>query len=124
MDSPVADRIDLAPGDFFQDELPPADLYSLGRIVHDWAEEKVAILLRKIRMSLTVGGGVLIAEKLLNDEKTGPVPAVLQSINMLVCTEGRERTASEYTALLKAAGFSQVQTHRTGKPVDAVLGTV
>jgi acetylserotonin N-methyltransferase len=124
VDSPVADRIDLAPGDFFNSELPPGDLYSLGRIVHDWGDDKVAVLLRKIRIELTVGGGLLIAEKLLDEDKTGPVPAVLQSINMLVCTEGRERTATEYTALLKTAGFSKVQTHKTGKPVDAILATV
>ena len=27
-------------GDFFVDPLPPADLYSLGRILHDWSDEK------------------------------------------------------------------------------------
>src|SRR5271169_5567397 len=35
-------------GDFFSDPLPDADLYSLGRILHDWSEEKIPNLLRKI----------------------------------------------------------------------------
>ena len=35
-------------GDFFKDALPKADLYILGRILHDWTDEKVHALLSKI----------------------------------------------------------------------------
>jgi acetylserotonin N-methyltransferase len=45
----------------------------------------------------------------------------MQSLNMLVCTEGKERTLNEYATLLQEAGFSEVSGHRTGKPIDAVL---
>jgi acetylserotonin N-methyltransferase len=45
----------------------------------------------------------------------------MQSLNMLVCTEGKERTLGEYRALLEAAGFVNVQARRTGAPLDAVL---
>src|SRR5580698_1821638 len=38
--SPVAKRIVLAPGDFFKDTLPEGDLIALGRILHDWTEQK------------------------------------------------------------------------------------
>jgi acetylserotonin O-methyltransferase len=40
---------------------------------------------------------------------------------MLVCTEGKERTLSEYAALLREAGFVSVDGRRTGTPLDAVL---
>jgi acetylserotonin N-methyltransferase len=40
---------------------------------------------------------------------------------MLIVTEGRERSAAEYEALLRAAGFSKVDSCRTGTPVDAIL---
>jgi acetylserotonin N-methyltransferase len=40
---------------------------------------------------------------------------------MLVCTEGRERTLSEYRQLLEAAGFEQVQGRVTGAYLDAVI---
>jgi len=53
--------------DFFNDPLPEADLYSLGRILHDWSEEKIGILLAKIHRALPAGGGLLIAEKLLDE---------------------------------------------------------
>jgi acetylserotonin N-methyltransferase len=119
--SPAADRIDLIPGDFFADELPQADLYAVGRILHDWSEEKIERLLRKIFERLPSGGGLLIAEKLLEADKSGPTGAHMQSLNMLICTEGKERTLEEYAVLLHAAGFGEVQGRLTGAPIDAVL---
>ncbi len=38
-------RVELMGGDFFRGPLPPADLYGLGRILHDWSEEKIRVLL-------------------------------------------------------------------------------
>ena len=121
--SPAAARIDLIAGDFFTDDLPEADFFALGRILHDWPEEKIRPLLRKICERLPASGGLLIAEKLLTPGKSGPTGAHMQSLNMLVCTEGKERTLEEYSALLRAAGFGEVQGQFTGTPVDAILAT-
>jgi acetylserotonin N-methyltransferase len=119
--STAADRIELIAGDFFDDALPEADLYSLGQILHDWTEDKIERLLAKIFERLPAGGGLLIAEKLLDDGKTAPVHGALQSINMLICTEGKERTLAEYEVLLRRAGFGEVRGALTGARVDAVL---
>lgn len=105
-------------GDFFTDLLPEADLYSLGRILHDWSDEKIHCLLAKIHATLPAGGGLLIAEKLLRPDY---VSAHMQSLNMLIVTEGRERSAVEYEALLRAAGFSQIESRVTGSYLDAML---
>jgi acetylserotonin N-methyltransferase len=122
--SGLAERIEVMAGDFFTDPLPEGDLFSLGRILHDWSEEKIRILLRKIYQRLPADGALLIAEKLLVDDKTGPSAALFQSLNMLVCTEGKERTLPEYGLLLKQAGFTAVQGRRTNGPLDAVLALV
>jgi acetylserotonin N-methyltransferase len=105
-------------GDFFTDPFPPADLYSLGRILHDWSEEKIRKLLSKIYIALPSGGGLLIAEKLLEPDY---VSGHMQSLNMLVVTEGRERSLAEYETLLRDAGFTQIEGRRTGTPLDAIL---
>jgi acetylserotonin O-methyltransferase len=105
-------------GDFFTDPLPEADLYGLGRILHDWSAEKIHRLLSKVYAALPAGGGLLIAEKLLSPHY---VAAHMQSLNMLIGTEGRERSADEYEALLRAAGFSKVESSVTGAYLDAVL---
>jgi acetylserotonin N-methyltransferase len=119
--SAARERIDLIAGNFFEDELPAADLYSLGRILHDWGADKIRSLLRSIAAALPPGGALLIAEKLLAEGKSGPVPAQMQSLNMLVCTEGKERTLGEYEALLEEAGFASVDGRHTGTPLDAIL---
>jgi acetylserotonin N-methyltransferase len=113
--------MEVVAGDFFEDDLPDADLFALGRVLHDWPEAKIALLLRRIHDALPLGGGVLLAEWLLNEEGVGPVSANMQSLNMLVCTDGRERSAGQYERLLRAAGFSEISSSRTGKTLDAVL---
>jgi acetylserotonin N-methyltransferase len=117
----VADRVQLVAGDFFVDPLPTGHLYVVGRILHDWTEEKIIALLAKIYAALPEDGGLLIAEKLLKEDRSGAVTTHLQSLNMLVCTEGRERTLSEYYTLLRNAGFREINGRTTGAPLDAVL---
>ena len=119
--SGVSNRMEVLGGNFFQDVLPKADLYALGRIVHDWSEPKIRILLKRIFEALPSGGGLLIGEKILWEDRTGPRWALMQSLNMIVCTDGRERTLSEYATLLKDAGFHSVEGFRTAVPLDAIL---
>ena len=119
--SGLADRVDLQAGDFFIDPLPDGDLYTLGRILHDWTEEKIIKLLQRIHAALPPQGALLIAEKLLFEDKTGPRSAQMQSLNMLTCTEGKERTFGEYERLLEYVGFRDVRGSRTPSPLDAVL---
>lgn len=119
--SPAKDRITSVAGDFFQGDLPEGDLYALGRILHDWSEPKIESLLRRICDRLPKGGALLIAERLLDDDKSGPLNSLMQSLNMLICTEGKERTLEEYRTLLLNAGFSRVEGKRTGRAVDAIL---
>lgn len=114
-------RIGFVAGDFFRDELPQADLFTMSRILHDWSEKKIKALLTKIYQRLPTGGGILLAEKLLREDQSGPTSAHMQSLNMLVCTEGKERTLGEYRRLLENAGFENVQGRITGSPLDAVL---
>lgn len=117
----MADRIAVVSGDFFEDPLREADLFSVGRILHDWSESKIRQLLRKIHERLPRQGALLIAERLLNEDKKGPLSALLQSLSMLVCAEGKERTITEYEALLRQAGFADIQGRNTGGVLDAIL---
>ena len=119
--SSVAARVEIASGDFFVDPLPEGDLYSVGRILHDWTEPKVLTLLRRIFDRLPSGGALLIAEKLINKDRVGPRWAHMQNLGMLLYTEGKERTLAEYQALLEQVGFADVEGSTTPSPLDAVL---
>ena len=45
----------------------------------------------------------------------------MQSLNMLICTEGRERSFPQYADLLQQAGFADIEGKKTGARLDAVI---
>ncbi|KFO55818.1 N-acetylserotonin O-methyltransferase-like, partial [Corvus brachyrhynchos] len=105
-------------GDFFKDSLPEADLYILSRVLHDWPDEKIHVLLSKVSAVCRPGNALLVAETVLDEQKTHPSVAVLQSLSM---TEGKQRSGSEYKQLLEKYGFTDVQIKITGNLLDVVL---
>jgi acetylserotonin N-methyltransferase len=119
--SGLAGRVSTQEGNFFTDDLPAADLYAVGRILHDWNDQKAALLLSKMIARLPAGGALLIAEKLLHEDGVGPLAANMQALSMLVIAEGRERRLSEFEQLLRTAGFAEVTGKHTGVALDAVL---
>jgi hypothetical protein len=107
----LAERIDTVAGDFFADSLPGGyDTILLSMILHDWAEDRGRAILRKCWAALPSGGQVIITELLVNDARTGPPAAALMSLNMLIETEGRNYTPTEYTAWLRDLGFHDLRT--------------
>ncbi|XP_042311972.1 acetylserotonin O-methyltransferase-like [Sceloporus undulatus] len=114
-------RITFQGGNFFNDPFPEADLYILARVLHDWDDEKCLTLLTKLHKACKPGGGVLIVETVLNEDRSGPIEAHIYSMRMLLYTEGKERTLSEYSGLLGAAGFNEIQFKKR-KFLDVVFG--
>ncbi|HZD69691.1 MAG TPA: methyltransferase [Actinomycetes bacterium] len=116
-DAGLRDRIGTHSGDFFVDPLPAGhDVHLYSMIMHDWDEQRDRLLLRKSFEALPSGGLVIISELLVDDDKAGPPAAALMSLNMLVETEGRNYTASEYSAWLQDAGFVEPRTVRFDAP--------
>lgn len=123
----LVDRIAALPGDFFSDASFPAghDAILLSMIMHDWDEVRNREILRKCYNALPQGGAVIICELLVNDEKTGPPPAALMSLNMLIETEGgRNYTAAEYSTWLTTLGFGDIRVLQLDAPGanGAVIG--
>jgi hypothetical protein len=103
----LADRITTAGGDLFAPDPYPDghDMALLSLILHSFRPDQDREILAKTFACLPSGGIVLISELLVNDEKTGPPPAALMSLTMLVEDEGRNYTAAEYEEWLTEAGF-------------------
>ncbi len=105
-----SDRITTHPGDFFSEALPKgSDVILLSMILHDWTPEKNRVILKKCFDALPSGGAMIVSELMMDDEKTGPVPAALMSLNMLIETEGRNYTWAEYTRWLEEVGFTKIR---------------
>jgi predicted O-methyltransferase YrrM len=115
----LTSRIQTVGGDFFHDAVYPAghDVMLLSLIMHDWSEADDRRILRRCYEALPSGGAVIICELLVNEAKTGPLPAALMSLNMLIETAGgRNYTAGEYGSWLRDTGFRRLRTVRLVAP--------
>ena len=97
-------RLRLQPGDFFADALPTADAYLLMEVIHDWNDDDSTRILAAVRRAAPSHARLLIVEAIVS-EAPGPDFSKVLDVIMLAVTGGRERTPSEYEALLSRAGF-------------------
>lgn len=114
----VGDRVQVVTGDFFV-ELPEADAYVVKSVIHDWDDDRSVAILRRIRAAMPDHGRVFLVEPVLAEDTAGLVDqrvVLMSDLNMLVCTGGRERTRSEFDALLAAAGLRLTDVRRVPPP--------
>jgi len=121
--SEVADRISFQPGNYFEDGFGDGnDVVLLSAILHSMGPERSLMLLRKAYDSLVAGGMVVVNEGLVNADGTGPLSAVLFSLNMLVNTgEGQSYSEEELSGLMADAGFADTTTIRLPERVGTAL---
>lgn len=106
----VANRVTLTPGNFFTTVPSGAELYLLKNVLHDWDDERSLTILRAVRAAMQPGQKVLIVESFI--DRSGPDPLVsgADMQMMMVCGEGRERTAPDFQRLLNQSGFAPGRT--------------
>jgi 3-hydroxy-5-methyl-1-naphthoate 3-O-methyltransferase len=120
----VGDRFDFLEGNYFDLDWgrEQYDLAILGHIVHGEGVDRAKQLLRRAFDALKPGGILLIAELIPNENRTGPVLALMFGLNMFVATpEGGVYTMGEYRAWLKEAGFKRVTTLAANAPSPLIL---
>jgi phospholipid N-methyltransferase len=113
-ESPAADRIEFEPADFFGDaELPVADVYILGHILHDWSLEEKKEILQKVADAVTEGGAIIVYGTLIDDDRRENEMGLLMSLSMLVETpDGFDYTHSECAEWLRKAGFTDPEVEQ------------
>ncbi|MGZ8380045.1 MAG: methyltransferase [Nitrospira sp.] len=77
-------RVSTTSGDFFKDQVPKADLITMGMILHDWNLEKKMHLIRSAYDALPPGGALVAIETLIDDARRENVQGLLMSLNMLI----------------------------------------
>jgi 2-polyprenyl-3-methyl-5-hydroxy-6-metoxy-1,4-benzoquinol methylase len=105
--SGVHDRLSAAAGDLLEADFGKGhQVATIGHILHSEGPERSRALLKRTWAALAPGGTVAIMEFLPNEDRTGPPPALIFAVNMLVNTEaGDTFTFSEISAWLRDAGF-------------------
>lgn len=116
-------RCQAVGGDFFTGVPPGGDCYLLKHIIHDWDDERSAVILRHCRQAMNAGGRVLVVEGVM-PPGNAPSNSKLWDVVMLALTNGgRERTAEEYAALFGKAGLALSRVVPTNAVVSIVEGT-
>ncbi|HEY8670842.1 MAG TPA: methyltransferase, partial [Terriglobales bacterium] len=96
------ERCSYVAGNFFDSVPEKADAYLLCGVIHDWSDDLAVAILSNCRKAMAKNGRVLIVEMLVPGSRSGSFSKILD-LNMMVMTGGRERTKSEFHALLDAA---------------------
>jgi 3-hydroxy-5-methyl-1-naphthoate 3-O-methyltransferase len=107
-------RIDARPADLFDVATWPRgpNVVLLANVLHDWGHDQVKDIVGNARTFLQASSGrLIIVEQLLADDKSGPLPAALASVSMLLgdWRTGKQYSFDEMRDLLLKTGFHRVQ---------------
>jgi ubiquinone/menaquinone biosynthesis C-methylase UbiE len=121
----VADRFKYIEGDIGEVDFGNGyDIATLGHILHSEGEERSLRLIKKTFGALKAGGTIAIAEWLVNDDRTEPLPSLIFAVTMLVNTEkGDTFSFNEIKSWLEEAGFKNARTLEAPGPSPLVLAT-
>jgi ubiquinone/menaquinone biosynthesis C-methylase UbiE len=121
----VRDRFDFIEGDLLEANFGNGyDVATLGHILHSEGEERGQQLLKKVFRALKSGGTIAIAEWLVNDDRTQPLPSLMFAVQMLVNTEkGDTFSFNEIKNWLEDAGFKKVRKLEAPGPSPLILAT-
>jgi len=130
----ISDRTQTAALDMFQDPWPShfsfatsstnktVDIVFFSQVLHDWPEDFGKKLLQKAYHVLPPKGVVMINEKLLDDDRTGPVATAMVNISMLYWVEGQQYTKGKLEELLLSVGFKNIKLLKTVSYWSVVYG--
>lgn len=113
----VRDRVELLEGDMFARVDATADLYVLKDVLHDWDDERCARILGVVARAMPPAARLVVVESLLDRNQTDDEITAILDVHMLTqCDGGRQRSADELRALLRAAGLEPGAVRRTAGP--------
>ena len=106
---PLADRVQLVAADLSIEVPTGADVHVLKHVLHGYADDAAAQILRNCRTALPPDGRILIVEFVLPEVIDGADPdlekRLLSDLNMLVVTGGKERDTLEWRSLAARAAL-------------------
>ncbi len=121
----MAERCQTIGGSFFDDVPRGADAYLLKHVIHDWNDDRATAILANCRAAMPAHGKLLIVEGVYPgriDRSLESRGAAANDVNMLVCTGGRQRSETEFQALLGASGFRLTRIIPTPARVCVIEG--
>jgi hypothetical protein len=118
----VKARVSAVAGDFFADPLPPADVVTMGMILHDWDLDRKRALIRKAYAALREGGALVAIEALIDDARRTNTFGLMMSLNMLIeLGDAFDFTGAEFRSWCAEAGFRRFELLPLAGPSSAAI---
>jgi hypothetical protein len=118
----LQDRVSTCVIDFFEDDLPNADVITMGMVLHDWDLPTKKMLIAKAYDALPEGGALIAVEQLIDDARRENVFGLMMSLNMLI--EGGDAfdyTGADFAGWCEEAGFSRCEVLHLAGPSSAAI---
>jgi len=117
----LSKQIEIASGNFFEN-IPKADVVTMGNILHDWSDDDKLKLITKAYDALPKGGAFVCIENMIDDDRRKNTFGLLMSLNMLIETkEGRDFTYSEFVQWTNKVGFKDQSFLPLAGPTAAAI---
>ena len=108
--------------DFLADDLPAADVITMGMILHDWDLQHKKMLIEKAYRALPPGGAFAAIENIIDDERRQNSFGLLMSLNMLIeFGEAFDFTGADFRGWCLEAGFSRCEIIPLAGPTSAAV---
>jgi len=118
----MGDRIKVVAGDFFKDELPKADVVTMGNILHDWNLANKKILIRKAYDALSPGGALIAIENVIDDARRENAFGLMMSLNMLIeFGDAFDYTGADFRSWCQEVGFKRFEFISLTGPTSAAV---
>ena len=118
----LSDRITATNLDFFKDELPKADVITMGMILHDWNLENKKMLIRKAYDALPEGGAFIVIEALIDDARRENAFGLMMSLNMIIeFGEAFDYSGADFDGWCREAGFKRTEVIHLAGPASAAV---
>lgn len=118
----MSERVTPVAGDFFANDLPKADIVTMGNILHDWNLEKKKALIAKAYAALPPGGAFIAVENVIDDARRANAFGLLMSLNMLIeFGDAFDYTFADFQAWCREAGFTRFEIIPLTGPTSAVV---
>jgi O-methyltransferase domain len=116
----VADRCDIAGGNFFDAVPAGADGYLLKHVLHNWEDDRCVKLLRNIHAAAKPGARLFILESVVPSGNTPHMSKHLDLMMLVMTHGGRERTQAEWEAILTAGEFVSLRFMGLAGPLSVI----
>ena len=118
----LGERVETVAGDFFKDDLPRADVITMGNILHDWDEAQKKALIAKAYAAVNPGGLFIAIENVIDDARRKNIFGLLVSLNMLIeLPGGFDYTGAQFDGWCRGAGFARTKVVSLAGPSSAAI---